>query len=60
LEAAGVKDILTKSLGSPNVLNVVRATMEGLRQMKNVEQVAKNRGKDVAEVQPFWSRKSHG
>jgi small subunit ribosomal protein S5 len=59
LEAAGVKDILTKSLGSPNVLNVVRATMEGLRQMKNVEQVAKNRGKDVAEVQPFWSRKSH-
>ena len=60
LEAAGVKDILTKSLGSPNVLNVVRATMEGLRRMKNVEQVAKNRGKDVAEVQPFWSRKSHG
>ncbi len=60
LEAAGVKDILTKSLGSSNVLNVVRATMEGLRKMKNVEQVAKNRGKDVAEVQPFWSRKSHG
>jgi small subunit ribosomal protein S5 len=60
LEAAGVKDILTKSLGSPNVLNVVRATMAGLQQMKNADQVAKNRGKDVAEVQPFWSRKSHG
>lgn len=60
LEAAGVKDILTKSLGSPNVLNVVRATLEGLRRMKSVEQEAKNRGKDVSELQPFWSRKSNG
>ena len=60
LEAAGVKDILTKSLGSPNVLNVVRATLEGLRRMKSVEQEAKNRGKDASELQPFWSRKSNG
>jgi len=60
LEAAGVRDILTKSLGSPNVLNVVRATFEGLQKMKNIEQEAKNRGKDVSEIQPFWSRKRNG
>jgi len=60
LEAAGVKDILTKSLGSPNVLNVVNATVKGLQRMKNVEQEARSRGKDVADVQPFWNRKKHG
>lgn len=60
LEAAGVKDILTKSLGSPNVLNVVRATLDGLRRMKSLEQEAQNRGKDEAELQPFWSRKRNG
>ncbi|MBM4424791.1 MAG: 30S ribosomal protein S5 [Chloroflexi bacterium] len=60
LEAAGVKDILTKSLGSPNVLNVVNATLKGLQRMKNVEQEARYRGKDLADVQPFWSRKKHG
>ena len=60
LECAGVKDILTKSLGSPNVLNVVYATWNGLQKMKNVEQEARARGKDIAEVQPFWSRKKHG
>ena len=59
LEVAGVKDILTKSLGSPNVLNVVRATWAGLQKMKDVEKQAKARGKDVAEIQPFWSRKKN-
>jgi len=59
LEAAGVKDILTKSLGSPNVLNVVYATWQGLQKMKNPEQEARFRGKDLAEVQPFWNRKKH-
>ncbi len=60
LEAAGVHDILTKSLGSNNVLNVVYATIKGLTQMKNVEQEAKARGKALADLQPFWSRKKNG
>jgi len=57
VEAAGYRDILSKSLGSANVLNVMRATMNGLRRLKSVQQVAADRGKDVSEVLPFWSRK---
>jgi small subunit ribosomal protein S5 len=57
LEAAGVHDVLTKSLGSPNVLNVVRATLLALEQLKSPESVARNRGKDLAEIKPFWTRK---
>ncbi|MCA9933991.1 MAG: 30S ribosomal protein S5 [Ardenticatenaceae bacterium] len=56
VEAAGYKDILSKSLGSANVLNVMMATMDGLRRMKMVKQVAADRGKDASEVMPFWSR----
>ena len=56
IEAAGYRDILSKSLGSKNVLNVMLATMNGLRQLKSVQQVAADRGKTVAEVSPFWSR----
>ena len=54
LEAAGIRDILTKSLGSPNMLNVVRATLMGLRQLKDVETEARRRGKPLAEVSPPW------
>jgi small subunit ribosomal protein S5 len=54
IEAAGIKDILTKSLGSANKLNVVRATLDGLRQLKDVEREARIRGKAVAEVSPPW------
>lgn len=50
LEAAGVRDVLTKSLGSSNPLNVVRATIEGLKQLRTVEEVAKLRGKKVEEI----------
>ncbi len=50
LELAGIHDILTKSLGSPNPINVVYATIEALRSLKTVERVARLRGKDVAEV----------
>lgn len=56
VEAAGVKDILAKSLGSSNVLNVIMATMKGLRQLKNPEDVAAMRGRPVSEVSPAWSR----
>ena len=50
LEACGNKNIVTKSIGSNNKINVVRATLEGLRQMRSAEQVAKLRGKTVEEL----------
>lgn len=50
LEAAGVKDILTKSLGSENSNNIVHATMEGLKSLKRIEEVAKQRGKTIDEI----------
>ncbi|MDR2006091.1 MAG: 30S ribosomal protein S5 [Acidaminococcales bacterium] len=50
LEMAGVHDILTKSLGSTNPNNVVRATMDGLRQLKRAEDVARMRGRTVQEL----------
>ncbi len=56
LDAAGVRDILTKSLGSSNQLNMIRATLVGLETMKNPETLAKIRGKSVEEVQPVWRR----
>ncbi len=59
LEAAGVSDILTKSLGSSNVLNVVFATMEALDQLKSPQDQAALRGKPVKEVMPFWDRRKN-
>jgi len=56
LEAAGVRDILTKSLGSANVLNVAFATLEGLRDLKQLKQEAAKRGKPVEQLKPFWER----
>jgi len=50
LELAGVRDILTKSLGSSNSNNMVYATVEGLRSLKRAEEVAKLRGKTVEEL----------
>ncbi len=49
-ELAGIKNIRTKSLGSNNKQNVVLATIAGLSQLKTPEEVAKNRGKSVAEI----------
>lgn len=49
-ELAGIKDILTKSLGTSNPRNVVNATMEALQGLKRAEDVAKLRGKTVEEI----------
>jgi small subunit ribosomal protein S5 len=57
IEAAGYRDILAKSLGSNNVLNVILATMDGLHRLKSVREVAAARGKDVSDVSPFWTRR---
>ena len=56
LEALGVKDVLTKSQGSSNVLNVVRAVMDALGQLRRAEDVARERGVAEAKVMPFWRR----
>lgn len=50
LEAAGIHDILTKSLGSANSNNMVHATMQGLKSLKRVEDVARQRGKTIDEI----------
>lgn len=52
LECAGVQDVLAKSLGSPNAINVVHATVEALQMLEEPEQVAKRRGKSVEDVAP--------
>lgn len=49
-ELAGIKNIRTKCLGSNNKQNVVLATIEGLRQLKTPEEVARNRGKSIEEI----------
>ena len=60
VEAAGIHDILTKSQGSANILNVVKATMLGLTELKDPITLAQNRGISVERVQPFWSKNDDG
>ncbi len=56
LEAAGIRDILTKSQGSANMLNVVAATFKALESLKSPEEEAKRRGKPAEALAPFWLR----
>ena len=50
IEACGIKNIRTKSIGSNNPVNMVKATLAGLKQLRNAEEVAKLRGKTVEEL----------
>jgi small subunit ribosomal protein S5 len=52
VECAGIKDILSKSMGSSNQINIVKAAVEGLKQLRKPQQVAVLRGRDVHEVAP--------
>lgn len=60
LEVAGYRDILTKSMGSANVLNVVKATFGALGTLKSPEEEAARRGKPASELLPFWERRKNG
>ena len=59
LEAVGIADILTKSLRSSNVLNVVYATMQALDSLKSPKDEAARRGKELKDVTPFWDRRKN-
>ena len=52
LECAGVRDVLAKSLGSANAINVVHATVAALQSLEQPESVARRRGKAVEDVAP--------
>ena len=49
-EVVGIRDVLAKCIGSPNSINVVRATVKGLAEMTDPEQIAAKRGKTVEEI----------
>lgn len=50
VEAAGIQNVLTKSIGSKNPHNVIKATFEALKQLRDYEEIARIRGKSVAEI----------
>jgi small subunit ribosomal protein S5 len=52
LECAGIHDVLSKSLGSSNAINIVQATVAALKMLENPEQVAARRGKALEDIAP--------
>jgi small subunit ribosomal protein S5 len=53
LELAGIRDVLAKSLGTTNPINMAKATVDGLKKLRRPEDVAKARGKTISEVLPY-------
>jgi small subunit ribosomal protein S5 len=53
LELAGIRDVLAKSLGTTNPINMARATVDGLKRLRRPEEVARSRGKSIKDVLPF-------
>ena len=53
LELAGIRDVLSKSLGTTNPINMAKATVDGLKRLRRPEEVAKSRGKTITEVLPY-------
>jgi small subunit ribosomal protein S5 len=56
VEVTGISNILTKSLGSNNAMNIAAATINGLEQLKDPYEEAANRGVDAERLIPFWDR----
>ncbi|MFO7944090.1 MAG: 30S ribosomal protein S5 [Anaerolineales bacterium] len=56
VEVSGITNILTKSLGSDNAMNIAAATIQGLEQLKDPHEEAAIRGVDIEKVTPFWDR----
>lgn len=59
VEAAGVSDILSKSLGSDNILNVVQATFAALKELQDFRQESAYRGVEPSHLAPFWYKEEH-
>src|SRR5215218_5300126 len=53
LELAGIRDILAKSLGTPTPINMLKATVDGLKSLRRPDEVARMRGKRISEVLPL-------
>ena len=53
LELAGIHDVLSKSLGTPTPINMLKATVDGLKQLRRPEDVARIRGKSISDVLPL-------
>jgi small subunit ribosomal protein S5 len=53
LELAGIRDVLAKSLGTTNPINMAKATVDGLKKLRRPEDVARMRGKTITEVLPY-------
>jgi small subunit ribosomal protein S5 len=57
LELAGIRDVLAKSLGTTNPINMAKATVDGLKRLRRPEDVARSRGKSIKDVLPFRAAK---